>query len=103
MLVDKLLIEELASVRVSDGSKEIKSVADLTYGDYIRLLENDGRFDKIKIPIDRKTFCIQLDEVRRIRNDVMHFDPDGIPPSDLERLRDFAHFLQRLQTIGVQK
>jgi hypothetical protein len=42
-----------------------------------------------------------LDQVRDIRNDVMHFDPDGIPPDDLERLREFARFLQRLQSIGV--
>jgi hypothetical protein len=42
-----------------------------------------------------------LNKVREIRNDVMHFDPDGIPPADLEQLRDFAHFLQRLQIIGV--
>jgi predicted transcriptional regulator len=43
----------------------------------------------------------RMDKVREIRNDVMHFDPDGILPTDLERLRDFANFLQRLQTIGV--
>ncbi len=62
---------------------------------------NDGRWKKVKVSIDRAVFCTQLNKVREIRNDVMHFDPDGILPADLERLRDFAHFLQRLQTIGV--
>ena len=61
----------------------------------------ESRWKKINIQIDRATFCKALDQVRRIRNDVMHFDPDGIPPADLERLRDFAGFMQKLQTMGV--
>ena len=35
----------------------------------------------------------RLDEVRRIRNDVMHFDPDGIAEKDLDTLRRFDQFL----------
>jgi hypothetical protein len=31
----------------------------------------------------------------------MHFEPDGIAPDDMEVLRDFARFLQRLKTIGI--
>jgi hypothetical protein len=40
-------------------------------------------------------------KARGIRNDVMHFDPDPLPDSDLDALRHFAQFLQRLQTLGV--
>ena len=36
--------------------------------------------------IDRPTFVKRLDTVRRIRNDVMHFHPDGISDEDLEVL-----------------
>jgi len=43
----------------------------------------------------------KFESVRRIRNDVMHFDPDGIPEKDLMTLREFARFLQRLQIIDV--
>jgi hypothetical protein len=39
--------------------------------------------------------------VRIIRNDVMHFDTDGIPLEDLEKLREFARFLRLLQRVGV--
>jgi hypothetical protein len=31
----------------------------------------------------------------------MHFDPDSILQKDLEHLRYFANFLQRLRTIGI--
>jgi hypothetical protein len=84
----------------TDKDRQIEDVADLTFGEYIRLLENETRWDKVGISVDRVTFCKQLDEVRLIRNDVMHFDPDGIPPSDLDKLRHSARFLQRLQTMG---
>jgi hypothetical protein len=43
----------------------------------------------------------KFENVRRIRNDVMHFDPDGIPEKDLQAIREFARFLQRLQIIDV--
>lgn len=76
-------------------------MADLSFGEYVRLLENDAQWQKIRLPIDRGVFCNLLDKVREIRNDVMHFDPDGVPPEDLERLRYFANLLQRLQTIGI--
>jgi hypothetical protein len=39
-----------------------------------------------------------LEKVRQIRNDVMHFDPDGIPDEDLDVLRQFSRFLQTLQS-----
>ncbi len=85
----------------SDTGRVIESVADLTFGEYIRLLENTARWEKLNLSIDRKSFIEKLDAVRGIRNDVMHFDPDGIPEEDLLSLREFARFLQKLQSIGV--
>jgi CBS domain-containing protein len=84
-----------------DSKRKIESVASLSFGEYIRLIENEERWTRLGIAIDRVIFCKQLDRVRQIRNDVMHFDPDGIPPQDLESLRDFAQFLQRLHLVGV--
>jgi CBS domain-containing protein len=102
ILDGKFSPEEFASARdPSDIERQVADVSDLTFGEYIRLLEDGDRWNKLAISIDRATFCKQLDGVRRIRNDVMHFDPDGIPPSDLDHLRDFARFLQRLQSIGA--
>jgi len=85
----------------TDTKRAVTSVADLTYGEYLRLLENPERWDKLNITVDRKTCMGKFENVRRIRNDVMHFDPDGIPEKDLITLREFARFLQRLQIIDV--
>ena len=85
----------------TDTKRIVTSVADLTYGEYIRLLENPQRWAKLNITVDRKTCMERFESVRRIRNDVMHFDPNGIPEKDLQTLREFARFLQRLQIIDV--
>lgn len=83
----------------SDSSREIHDVSDLTFGEYLRLLENPQWWEKLGLRIDRKTFVKDLDKIRRMRNDVMHFDPDGIGEDDLATLRRFVLFLQRLRQI----
>jgi hypothetical protein len=94
--------EELQAAKdPADTSRTIASVHDMNFGEYIRLLENAERWKKLEIMLDRKAFIENLNSVRRIRNDVMHFDPDGIPPEDLQVLRLFAAFLARLRSIGV--
>ncbi len=85
----------------ADTKREVTSAADPTYGEYKRLLENPERWDKLNITVDRKTCMEKFENVRRIRNDVMHFDPDGIPEKDLQAIREFARFLQRLQIIDA--
>jgi predicted transcriptional regulator len=97
MIEGRFTVAELrTSADPSDKEREINSVADLAFGEYIRLLENEERWAKFSVSIDRTRFCKDLDKIRRIRNDVMHFDPDGVSPEDLERLRDFARFIKRL-------
>ena len=66
----------------------------------MRLFQDHSRWDRLSLKIDRKTFITELNEVRRIRNDVMHFDPDGVGDEDLAFLRRFVTFLQRLQQLG---
>lgn len=102
LIGNKFSAAELSQARESsDTNRNIERVADMTFGEYIRLLENPDRWTKLLLSINRAKFCQQLDRVRLIRNDVMHFDPDGIPPKDLETLREFTRFLQQLQNIGA--
>jgi CBS domain-containing protein len=100
MIDGRFNLEELKGcANEGDTSRDVSGVADLNFGEYIRLLENPERWEKFGVAIDRTTFCKGLDDVRRIRNEVMHFDPDGVPPSDLERLRDYTRFLSRLRVL----
>jgi hypothetical protein len=102
MIQDKFTLEELVEARdPEDAERKVHTVADLAFGEYVRLLENPVRWSNLNLSIDRSLFIKQLDQIRLIRNDVMHFDPDGIADSDLDTLRGFVRFLQGLANIGV--
>lgn len=98
LIADKYTKKELADAKdPADSGRKIDDVADLTLGECARLLESKARWPKLAIRLDRKVFVDELQRVVRIRNDVMHFDPDGVGPEDLKMLRQFAKFLGDLQ------
>lgn len=84
-----------------DTRRVISRAADMSFGEYVRLLQDPQRWAKLALPIDRAIFCKDLDQVREIRNDVMHFDPDPMSEKDLTVLRQFVRFLQSLQSLGA--
>lgn len=93
LLDSKFTPEQLKKfVDDEEEGREIETIADLTFGEYVRLLENPDNWLILKLMMDRATFVKRLDQVRQIRNDVMHFHPDGISPEDLEVLRETAKF-----------
>jgi predicted transcriptional regulator len=98
-LIDgRFSVEELAAAKdPSDKSRTINGVDDLNFGEYVRLLENPERWAKLELSVDRKAVMETLGQVRRVRNDVMHFDPDPIREPDLKKLRGFATFLRTQQ------
>lgn len=100
LLHGKFSSEELQTGRAeTDPGRVVKSPSDLTFGEYVRLLEPEGNWNKLGVKIDRIEFIKQLDRVRKIRNDVMHFDPDGLDPDDKKFLTEFAQFLKRIREI----
>lgn len=102
MIQKRFALDDLKQAKdPKDTEREVSSVDDLSFGEYIRLLEEPSRWDKLKVKIDRKIFVSQLQEVRNIRNDVMHFDPDGISDEERTTLRKFTMFLQSLQQLGA--
>lgn len=102
MIQDKYTMYELrAACDSSDTERTIESPSDLTLGEYLRLVENPDNWGKLALSIDRELFIKELDEIRRIRNDVMHFDPDGIPDQDIDKLRDFVRLMQSLARVGA--
>lgn len=98
LIADKYTAAELKSAGdPADPEREIEDVSDLTLGEYVRLLENPKRWEKLALKVDRKTFVEELRKINRIRNDVMHFDPDGVGTEDLTTIRKFARFLDDLE------
>ncbi|MBI1816643.1 MAG: CBS domain-containing protein [Deltaproteobacteria bacterium] len=101
VLHGKFSAKELEQARAPGDERAINGIADLTLGEYVRLVQDDTRWKKLSLAIDRAEFCSSLDRVRELRNDVMHFTPDGLEPSDMEFLRGFAKYLRRLRALGA--
>lgn len=93
----KFSIEELEEYRGPDDDEDIRRMDDLTFGTYIRIAQNPENWERIGLSVDRNIFTDELDEVREIRNAVMHFDPDGLTPEQVEQLRLFGEFLRDLR------
>jgi CBS domain-containing protein len=91
--------ELTAAVDPSDSDREIEDVADLSFGEYLRLLTDKKVWSKLDLKLDQKTFTQHLEEIRKIRNDVMHFDPEGIAPDDMKGLRSMVTFLRQLPSL----
>lgn len=96
LLDEKILLEDLKKVCQEEG-REVNAIDDLTFGEYQRLFENPKCWERIGLKsVDRSLFVQMFDDVRNIRNDVMHFDPEGIDETSREKLKSMADFLNKL-------
>ena len=92
----KFTNKDLQAVRdENDSTRKINTPSDLTFGEYVRLLGFEENWKKLNVQIDRVEFIRKLDRVREIRNDVMHFNPEGLSSDDKRFLSEFAQFLKR--------
>nr|WP_301540726.1 CBS domain-containing protein [Corallococcus exiguus] len=88
-------VEEMRKAKhEADTSRKVDDVSDLTFGEYVNLLENREAWLKLKVSFERDPFIAKMKEVRDLRNDVMHFDPDPLEDDDITLLRNFAGFLE---------
>lgn len=96
LLDEKILLEDLKKICQEEG-REVNAIDDLTFGEYQRLFENPKYWERIGLKsVDRELFVKMFDDVRNIRNDVMHFDPEGIDEVSREKLKSMSSFLNKL-------
>ena len=90
-------LEEIRQARnPADDDREIEDASDLTFGEYARLLETPKNWKKLRLAIDRSLFVGLLNEVREVRNDVMHFRLDSAEPENLDKVRQLHYLLGQL-------
>lgn len=99
LMKDKILLEDLRKLCQND--REIKSIDDLNFGNYITVLGNEEQWNKLNLPIDRKLFVNQLDTIRAIRNEIVHFRPQGIDDSKKCQIKNVVNYLRQL--VGYQE
>lgn len=79
-----------------DPDRQIEAAESLTFGEYVRLLQSPDAWATIGLAADRQVFVEQLDEVRRIRNTIMHFSTDPLDDTDLNAIDKFLGWVRRL-------
>ena len=52
--------------------------------------------ERLNLPFDKIAFVNLLHDIRNIRNNVMHYNPDGLDPEETRKLRNTSRFFQRL-------
>jgi hypothetical protein len=84
-------IDEVATL----CGRRVRSFDELSMGEYQRVLENGEIWTRLGWPLDRATFIERLSEIRKIRNDVMHFNPDAPPAGTIDKLRKLNALLRQ--------
>lgn len=90
---------ELQKFTDPSDEKSVGEISDLALGEIIRILQNKEVWETVDVNLDRKVLVNRLEEVREIRNQVMHFDPDGLDESQLELIRGVSKMLHELREL----
>jgi len=89
--------ELVGAVDANDPDRDIESAANLTLGEMIRVLQFPQNWERLGwAAVDRNVFLEALDDVRRIRNETMHFSPDPLSDEDLEALSKLLRWIRHL-------
>ncbi|WP_158624114.1 CBS domain-containing protein [Micromonospora sp. HM5-17] len=76
------------------AGQTFRSFETMTMGNYQAVLDNPKCWAQLGWPVDRKIFISRLDHLRRVRNGVMHFNPDPVKPADVDKLRLFLDLIR---------
>lgn len=96
-LMDNVFLLEDIKQICNEPNRDVNCIDDLTFGEYIRLLQNDGKWERLGVKLDKNIFLKALDKVREVRNDIMHFEPDGISKEQQFTLLSVARLLKTLE------
>lgn len=92
----KFPLEDLKTL-CKDKGENVENIEDMTFGDYIAILGNEDNWKKMNLKcVDKRELIKRLDDIRKIRNDVMHFDPEGLTEEQCQKLENTALYLRKI-------
>jgi hypothetical protein len=59
--------------------------------------ENPEYWNRLKSPFDRVAFIQRLNDLRLIRNNIMHFNPEPLDPQTIPKLRNMLRVLRAFE------
>ncbi|MGB3590083.1 MAG: CBS domain-containing protein [Nonlabens sp.] len=98
MLLDgKFEMKFLATcANYQEHDRQPTSLSDLNFSDYTFILGDETVWERLSLPFHKKTFVADLDRIRQIRNNVVHFRPGSLAGVDLELLENTSQCLQEI-------
>jgi hypothetical protein len=90
-------LDELQALCDPEHRRDLDSYDKLELGDYQRVLENSEYWNRLKSPFDRVAFIQRLNELRLIRNNIMHFNPEPLDPQTIPKLRNMLRVLRAFE------
>lgn len=96
LIGDKFTVDELQAVKFTGDERKIESVADLSFSEYIQLMRKGDNWERLGLHLDKDEFTRNLDQIREIRNEVMHFSSEPLLPEEYDQLENTLQFLKQL-------
>lgn len=75
---DVFTVDELRADIDGRQKARVHRASDLTFGNYYYVLRDPTRWAKLGWKIDRELFCELLEDVGKVRNELMHFSSDQL-------------------------
>lgn len=98
VISDVFEVPELAGARdPAETQREVTSADDLSFGEYVRLLQNEANYARLGWRYERKLFLESLEKLRGLRNEVMHFSPDPLSDEDTAEIENLLRWMIRVQ------
>lgn len=97
---DLKTLRDAVDERDEKRKASITKASQLSFGEYRHIFQSEENWKKLSFVACRKTFCDELDKVRDIRNETMHFRPDEADKEGLIQLRRFSRLLDRLEYLS---
>jgi predicted transcriptional regulator len=91
----RLTQDDLCKLEEHSLARVESDPARLTFGENVRLMQRPEVWARLEIKIDKDEVISRLLEVRDIRNDVMHFDPEPLTPEEKQKLNRMEAFLRQ--------
>ena len=90
-------------IKKEQGAQEVNSIDELTFGQYLRIIEGNENWEKLNLKFDKKIIIEKLTAVKNLRNDIMHFDPTDITPEQVNELSNGSDFLNSVIILSEEK
>lgn len=94
-LIQNAFDEQTVGQVCKASGQTFKAFDNMTIGQYQTVLRDPDCWAQLGWPLDRDLFIERLDQLRKVRNNVMHFNPDPVRPSEVTKLRNFLKVIRK--------